>query len=109
MEEEDQTNLLYLMSKFLSQFPQLRTSAPVIWHCLFDNEVVEEAAFKTWFRKPSTRFEKDKAKADDLRNILKVFYQWLDEAQFEKIEEEEPEEPEGPADAADDAVDIDAI
>ena len=108
MEVEDQTNFLYMMSKFFAQFPILKTSAPVIWYCLFDNEVVEEGALKTWLTKPSPRFEKDKAKADELRNILKAFYQWLDEAPYEKVEEEEQnEEPE--AQAAEDPIDIDAI
>ena len=111
LSEKEQCDFLGLMGKFVCQdAPKLMTSAPVIWHCLFDNEVVEDAALKTW-RKKTSRFEKDKKKAQELRDILKPFYHWLDEAPFEEVvEEEEVAEEEHKEEAKEDSdIDIDAI
>lgn len=97
MEEELQKELLYLLSHFVcAQVPTLFTSAPIIWYTLFDNEIVEEEALKEWLARASTRREKDKDKATQLRAMMKPFFTWLAEAPYEgvpdTIEEEDEDE-----------------
>lgn len=77
--------------------PKLFTSAPVIWHFMYENEIIEETAFNNWYAHPSKRFEKpDKAKA--LRDLLIPFKDWLKNAELEPdpedFDDEEPAAPE---------------
>ncbi|KAH0792346.1 eukaryotic translation initiation factor 5-like [Histomonas meleagridis] len=120
LEETSQRELLSMMSQYVTKtHPELMSSAPVIWHSLFDNEIVEESALKTWLKKTSARFEKDKAKASSLRNdVLKQFYQWLDTAKYEEVVEEKKDEEEKEEDEKkeetkekeeEDEIDIDSI
>ncbi|OHT09778.1 Domain found in IF2B/IF5 family protein [Tritrichomonas foetus] len=110
MEESSQRDMLSFMSQYICRtHPELMTSAPIIWYKLFDNEIIEEAAIQNWRQKPSSRFEKDKQKAQDLRNaILKDFFTWLAEAQFEQSESSD-EEVVPEAKEEDDDLDIDNI
>jgi translation initiation factor 5 len=89
MEPDAQREFLYFMSRYLcAEHPNYFTSAPIVFYTLFDNEICEEEAFKAWEKRASSRFEKDKAKATELRRIMKPFMKWLDEA---KVEEEKDE------------------
>jgi translation initiation factor 5 len=83
LDEPYQKDFLYLMSKYICEHRELMSSAPVIWYALFDNEIIEEEAFKNWVKRPSSRFEKDKAGAAQLRELVKPFMTWLETAQFE--------------------------
>lgn len=87
MKEEMQREMLCYVSRFISHDHQeLFTSAPIIWYTLFDNEIVEVPALQSWYKKPSSRFEKDKAKAANLRTVvLEPFYQWLEKAEYEEV------------------------
>jgi len=89
-EEGIQKDFLNALAKFVEVTkPELMTSACVIWHKLFDNEIVEEPALRGWEARPSKRFETT-AKAAELRAILKPFYSWLDTAEVEKDEFDDP-------------------
>jgi translation initiation factor 5 len=72
------------------------SAAAVIWYTLFDNEIIEEEAFKNWAKRPSSRFEKDKAAAAQLREVVKPFLTWLETAEFEPEPDEQESEDERP-------------
>ena len=115
MKEETQRDLLCLTSQYITQtHPELFTSAPIIWYTLYDDEIVEIPALQAWYKKPSSRFEKDKVKAGNLRTvILAPFYEWLEKAEFEEVIEAPKEvivkeEEEAPKDEEED-IDIDNI
>ena len=115
MKEETQRDLLCLTSQYITQtHPELFTSAPIIWYTLYDDEIVEIPALQAWYKKPSSRFEKDQVKAGNLRTvILAPFYEWLEKAEFEEVIEAPKEvivkeEEEAPKDEEED-IDIDNI
>ncbi|OHT14960.1 Domain found in IF2B/IF5 family protein [Tritrichomonas foetus] len=93
MNETNQRDFLSFLCQFICKtHPELMSSAPVIFYTLYDNEIIEDAGVSLWLKKASARFEKDKQKASDLRNvILKDFLKWINEAAYE--ETEEPENP----------------
>ncbi|KAH0792442.1 Eukaryotic translation initiation factor 5 [Histomonas meleagridis] len=117
MEETSQRDFLSIMSQFVCKtHPELLTSAPIIWYTLFDNEIVEESALQMWRKKLSSRFEKDKAKANELRNVvLKPFYEWLEKAEYEveepvnKVEQKAEETKDDENKENEDEIDIDSI
>ena len=99
-DEKIQIDFLNTLSKYVEvTHPELLTSSPIIWYTLFDNEIIEESAFKAWQQRPNKRFETT-SNATKIREILQPFYQWMENAEFEQIiqkdliEEEDEEEEE---------------
>jgi hypothetical protein len=86
-DDSSQRDFLSIMSKYLCQdHPEYLTSAPIVFYTLFENEICEEVAFKAWEKRPSSRFEEDKAKAQEIRRLMQGFIKWLDEAELEPQE-----------------------
>ena len=85
-----QKDFLLILAKYIEkEHPELLSSAPIIWYSLFENEIVEEGGFKKFAEaKVSKRFE-DPAKAKQLRALIKPFYEWLENTDYEP--EPEPE------------------
>jgi translation initiation factor 5 len=78
------------MSRYICEHRELMSAAAVIWYTLFDNEITEEEAFRNWAKRPASRFEKDKAAAAQLREVVQPFLTWLETAELEP----EPDEGE---------------
>ncbi|EAY04823.1 Domain found in IF2B/IF5 family protein [Trichomonas vaginalis G3] len=102
------------MASFIEKkVPELFTSAPVIWHCMYNNEIIEDSAFLAWYTaRPSKRFE-DPEKAKKLREMLAPFKTWIETAEIEPEPEEdvkeEEEKPEEKAEDKKDDINIDDI
>jgi hypothetical protein len=62
---------------------------------LFANEICEEEAFQAWEKRASSRFEKNKAKATELKRIIKLLMKSLDEAKLDEEKDESGREEEG--------------
>ena len=91
-----------------SLHPELRTSAPIIFYTLYENEIIEEEVFEAYA----------KGKGKGIQRILQItadFFDWMHNAQYEPIapvaEESEPEpEPEQKTEAKEeDDINIDDI
>lgn len=81
--EKEQKELLGLFCLFISEeHKELMSSAPIIFFTLYDNEIIEETVFKDWLNHPS-RFEKKKQINKEMREIVKPFLKWLDDAETE--------------------------
>ena len=105
-EISQKTFLIHIVSFIDTFHPELRSSAPVIFHALYENELVEEATFESWA----------KGKSKNISRMLQAtteFFKWMRNAQLEpepeKDEEPEPTPAEEKPEAKDEEEDIDGI
>lgn len=91
MNENEQKGFLSVLTQFISKtHPELLSSAPIIFYTLYDNEIIDDAGFKLWLKKPSKTIEGGQKVADNIRNVvLKDFIKWFEEAPYEETPPEE--------------------